>query len=449
MSTFFLDNLNESQEFNLNDAHESITCLRKQIIANNREVMIENKGGTPLIGLDRTVDMILACLIVNGHALLEGNPGLAKTFLCKTVAEMTGLAFRRVQFTPDLQPSDLVSRNTVTFEKGSPVIKWEPGPIFTNILLGDELNRASPKVQSATLEATEERSVTPLNRPTEYIRPKIPVDEAGLLEKYGPYYGMEKINPNSRDGQVFMVLATQNPIEQEGVYPLAEAQLDRFMFKIIFEYPELESLNKISKHAFSQSPVYDKANNKANDEANHVKALYFFSQLRRILLGKNASGLWFGDNNKKLRSRVECFIAFTHAGPVGMREDDESFAGLGMGQRESFQKERCEQLLQEWIRGGNHDLQSLAEKILAKLRQPDYPEVETGASPRALLRLIQAIHAWSFLKGGGNDVKPTWEDVEEMSEEVLRHRVRLTIGSRTMGGTPEKVINSLLEACRP
>jgi MoxR-like ATPase len=469
MVTFFLDNLNENQLFNLNDAHGSMMRLREQIIANDTEVSGKDKTENPLVGLEDTVDKVLACLIVNGHALLEGNPGLAKTLLCKTVAKMTGLAFVRVQFTPDLQPSDLVSGNTVTFEGGIPAIRWKPGPIFTNILLGDELNRASPKVQSATLEATEERSVTPFNRPKEVIRPKIPLDEADLLERYGPYYGMKKIgatgngapkgnDKGDKDGQVFMVLATQNPIEQEGVYPLAEAQLDRFMFKIIFNYPELFQLSEISKHAFFQPLAYDDnreiiKDDKAINEANHVKALYFFTRLRQLLLGKEAWSLWKDAHNERLRSRIECFIAFTHARPVGAKKDETSIASLGMGQRKSPQSETCDQLLKKWRVDGTNDQRDIAEKILEKLRHPDYPEVETGSSPRGLLKLIQAIHAWSFLKGkisnDGKCVNPTWDDVKAVSKEVLSHRVRLTIGSRTLGGTPDRVIEDLLESCTP
>ena len=169
---------------------------RDQIIAEIRKV---------IIGQEDIIDELLIALFAGGHCLVTGVPGLAKTLLIKTVADILQVDFSRIQFTPDLMPSDVVGSEIVEEKDGQRNLKFVKGPIFTNILLADEINRTPPKTQSSLLEAMEERQVT----------------AAGVT------YPMSK---------PFFVLATQNPIELEGTYPLPEAQLDRFMFKIELGY---------------------------------------------------------------------------------------------------------------------------------------------------------------------------------------------------------------------
>ena len=159
-----------------------------------------------VVGQERVLERVLVCLLAEGHLLLEGVPGLAKTLTVKTLAEVFGGTFHRIQFTPDLVPSDLVG--TRIYRPGNGEFATELGPVFCNFLLADEVNRAPAKVQSALLEVMQERQVTIAG--TTY-----PVPEP------------------------FLVLATQNPIESEGTYPLPEAQLDRFMLKVLVDYPEL------------------------------------------------------------------------------------------------------------------------------------------------------------------------------------------------------------------
>ena len=172
-----------------------------------------------IVGHEAIVDGVLTCLFVGGHALLEGVPGLGKTLLIRTLSEALSLHFARIQFTPDLMPADITG-TTVVVESPQPDgtmhrdFKFQPGPIFAQIILADEINRATPKTQSAMLEAMQEKSVT-----------------VG-----GTTYPMEK---------PFFVMATQNPIEQEGTYPLPEAQLDRFFFKLEVGYSSREELNEI------------------------------------------------------------------------------------------------------------------------------------------------------------------------------------------------------------
>ena len=159
-----------------------------------------------IVGQDEAVKQILSTIFVGGHALLIGVPGLAKTLLVNTIAKILGLQFNRIQFTPDLMPSDIIGNDILTQKKEFEFIK---GPIFCNVLLADEINRTPPKTQSALLEAMEEKSVT-----------------VG-----GATYKMSL---------PFFVLATQNPIEQEGTYPLPEAQLDRFMYSVFLDYPNID-----------------------------------------------------------------------------------------------------------------------------------------------------------------------------------------------------------------
>lgn len=168
-----------------------------------------------IVGHTTLVEQVLVCLLCRGHALLEGVPGLGKTFLIKTFGEVMDLTTTRIQFTPDLMPADIIGTNVlVRDDEGNQLIRFQKGPIFSQVLLADEINRATPKTQSALLEAMQEQNVT----------------VAGQSYALAP---------------PFIVLATQNPIEMEGTYPLPEAQLDRFFFKLKVEYPDHDDLLSI------------------------------------------------------------------------------------------------------------------------------------------------------------------------------------------------------------
>ena len=189
-------------------ATEEVQAIEKLMDARD---LISEQLKKVIIGQEEVIDQMLMTFFAGGHCLLEGVPGLAKTLTIKTLAQILNLQFKRIQFTPDLMPADITGTDVLEEERstGHREIRFIQGPIFANILLADEINRTPPKTQAALLEAMQEYHVT-----------------AG-----GTMYNLE---------QPFFVLATQNPIEQEGTYPLPEAQLDRFMFKIVIDYPSEE-----------------------------------------------------------------------------------------------------------------------------------------------------------------------------------------------------------------
>ncbi|MCG3197876.1 MAG: hypothetical protein GHCLOJNM_02370 [bacterium] len=176
---------------------------------------LKTEIGKVIVGHTEIVEGVLTCFFAGGHALLEGVPGLGKTMLIRTLSEVSNLRFSRIQFTPDLMPADIIGTDIISIdERGGRDFRFERGPVFANLVLADEINRATPKTQSALLEAMQERTVTVGG--TRY-----PLDEP------------------------FLVMATQNPLEMEGTYPLPEAQLDRFFYKLLLRYPNREDLQAI------------------------------------------------------------------------------------------------------------------------------------------------------------------------------------------------------------
>jgi len=182
-----------------------------------------------IVGYDDIIECVIMSLLANGHVLLEGVPGLGKTRLVSTLADVVHLRFSRIQFTPDLMPADITGTNIVQENaQGEKFLQFQQGPIFANVVLADEINRATPKTQSALLEAMEEKTVS-VGKITYKLEPP------------------------------FFVLATQNPLEMEGTYPLPEAQLDRFFMKLKVDYPSLSSLHTIlNRTTRSQEPVVER-----------------------------------------------------------------------------------------------------------------------------------------------------------------------------------------------
>ena len=203
------------QKIQSNSDVESVRILNSKYSEFKREI------SKVIVGQDKIIEQIMISVLSKGHCLLVGVPGLAKTLIVKTLSEVLDLNFSRIQFTPDLMPSDITGTEILeTDREGKKIFKFIKGPVFGNIILADEINRTPPKTQSALLEAMQEHKVTAA----------------------GTTYKLE---------EPFFVLATQNPIEQEGTYPLPEAQLDRFMFNLWLEYPEFEEELEIIKRTTS------------------------------------------------------------------------------------------------------------------------------------------------------------------------------------------------------
>ncbi len=203
--------------------------------------------GKVIIGQDDVIKFVLISIFSNGHCLLVGVPGLAKTLLVQTVAQVLDLDFKRIQFTPDLMPSDIIGAEILGEDRN---FKFIHGPVFSNIILADEINRTPPKTQAALLEAMQEKAVT----------------AAGVTHRLS---------------QPFFVLATQNPIEQEGTYPLPEAQLDRFMFNVALDYPTFKEEMQVVKNTTSTNkPTVEKL-------LNAEQIIYFQQLVRNIPVTDN------------------------------------------------------------------------------------------------------------------------------------------------------------------
>ena len=236
-----------------------------------------------IFGQDDIIKEVLLSVFGNGHCLLVGVPGLAKTLLVNTLAQVLGLKYKRIQFTPDLMPSDIIGTEILDENRKFKFIK---GPLFANIILADEINRTPPKTQAALLEAMQEKNVT-----------------AGGIK-----YELEK---------PFFVLATQNPIEQEGTYPLPEAQLDRFMFNILLDYPEFEDEITIVKNTTSEKKV------NLQTVLSPEEIIYFQNLIRRIPVNDNV-----------LRYAVN-LSAMTRPGTKKAHEKTNQYLEWGAGPRAS------------------------------------------------------------------------------------------------------------------
>jgi MoxR-like ATPase len=192
--------------------------------ATSQLTRVRTEIGKIIVGQQDVVDGVLICLLAGGHVLLEGVPGLGKTTLLRTLSKVMHLKYSRIQFTPDLMPADIVGSMIIDSDGGSKALRFQPGPIFAHLVLADEINRATPKTQSALLEAMQEHTVTSGTQTMELEPP-------------------------------FLVMATQNPIEMEGTYPLPEAQLDRFLMKILVRFPTRGELGTIVDRTIQKDEI--------------------------------------------------------------------------------------------------------------------------------------------------------------------------------------------------
>ncbi len=303
-----------------------------------------------IVGQTHLQDSMMTALLTGGHLLLEGVPGLAKTLAVKSLAEVLDVDFRRIQFTPDLLPADLVGTMVYDQKRGEFVPRQ--GPIFSNLLLADEVNRAPAKVQSALLECMQEKQVTLGNQTFRLSEP-------------------------------FMVLATQNPIEQEGTYPLPEAQMDRFLMKILMVYPNRKEEREIMNRMTTGDGV---AADLASGHAIPLKKVLVPERIQRMR--ELATRIYVDE-------RIKTYIldiVFATRNPEDYRLD------------------------------------------LRKL-------IRFGASPRASIGILSAARARAFLDGRGF-VLP--DDVKRVVPDVLRHRLLLTYEAEAEGMKPDDIIDQIL-----
>lgn len=311
-----------------------------------------------LVGQDELIDGILSAFIAGGHILLEGVPGLAKTLAVKTFAEVSGLYFSRIQFTPDLLPADVTG--TLIYEQAKSSFAVRKGPVFANIVLADEINRSPAKVQSAMLEAMEEGQVTIGEKSYELPRP-------------------------------FFVLATENPIEQEGTYNLPEAELDRFLMKMIVGYPASDDEREIVK---------------TQGRASSVPVSQVFSLADIALLRKLASNVVCDD---AVISYIVSIVTVTRPSN-NITQSYNNMRANNMRTKEN-----------------SHDITRY---------------ITFGASPRAGIALLIVAKAHALLAGRGY-VLP--EDVKAVALDVLRHRLVLSYEAAAGNITADEIIRRILD----
>ncbi|MDR2797677.1 MAG: AAA family ATPase [Treponema sp.] len=322
-----------------------------------------------IVGQQEMIEGLLMALIAGGHILLEGVPGLAKTLAVKSLADITGLSFKRIQFTPDLLPADLTG--TLVWEQASGTFSVRRGPVFAHVILADEINRAPAKVQSALLEAMEERQVT--IGETTYPLP-----------------------------DPFFVLATQNPIEHEGTYTLPEAELDRFLLKLLIRYPSMEEEIRILQMIASQNTW----SLRAGDQWTPLHPVLDAAALTRL---RAAADSVFMD------AQIAAYIVSVVA------------ASRPSASKPPALRSPAGRLPEEGI-----------EKAL---REGLYRYIAFGASPRASIALYRCSRIRALFEGR-SFVSP--EDVKAVALPVLRHRMVLSYEAEAEGLDPDAVISRLL-----
>jgi MoxR-like ATPase len=321
-----------------------------------------NEMARRISGQKEMIDGLLTALVAGGHILLEGVPGLAKTLAVKSLAEITGLEFKRIQFTPDLLPADLTG--TMIWEQANGRFSVRHGPVFANVILADEINRAPAKVQSALLEAMEEKQVTI-------------GEETHLLP------------------DPFFVLATENPIEHEGTYSLPEAELDRFLMKLLVFYPQPEEELDIVKN----SPPFSSVS------ANKGSALSPVLSREKLSLLRNAADSVHID--EEISKYIVSIVTATR--PASTRQV-------------------------------NAELQQRTENVKTDAESV-YRYVSFGASPRASIALYRCSRILAMFEGH-NFVSP--EDVKTAALPVLRHRIVLSYEAEAEGMDADAVITRIL-----
>lgn len=337
--------------------------------------IFKNEATKRLVGQENLVTDILMAFVAGGHVLLEGVPGLGKTLTVKTVAKMLGLDFKRIQFTPDLLPADITG--TLIYEQNKGVFSVRKGPVFSNIILADEVNRAPAKVQSAMLEAMEERHVTIGEKTYELPSP-------------------------------FFVLATQNPIEQEGTYNLPEAELDRFLMKLIVDYPCVEDEMKIVKSCGNVS----------------------FEPVNQVISSNDLNFLISACDKVNLDDKILKYIVSIINVTRPVFEKNSQF-GHSLKQNSAFSNNSS--------LGGKF---SSSSSMFVSKSSDITRAIQFGASPRAGIAMAKCSKVKALFEGR-DFVLP--EDVKSVACNVLRHRIVLSYEAAADNVQPDEIILRILD----
>ncbi|NLC45496.1 MAG: AAA domain-containing protein [Clostridiales bacterium] len=335
---------------------------------------IEQEIAKEMIGLKGIIHNVLIAVISGGNVLLEGVPGLGKTRLVKTLSKVLDLDFKRIQFTPDLMPSDVVGTNIlVRDEQGNSAFRFQAGPVFSNLVLADEINRATPKTQSALLEAMQEHTVT-----------------VGGVTRELP--------------QPYFVLATQNPLEQEGTYPLPEAQLDRFLFKLLLDMPSLDELHRIVDLTTGVQPMIASSTSNSLNNTEPLEA------------SESSVNFSKQEGAQKIADATTILQLKQLAAQVPVAKPVQDYAlRLVMNTHPQL------------------DTSPEVTKRLARY----------GSSPRGAQAIIQGAKVQALMDGRYN---VSFEDIRNIAYPALRHRISLNYQAVSEGKNSDAVIQDIINA---
>ena len=358
---------------------------------------LRSEMGKVIIGQNHLIDTLLIGLLSNGHILLEGVPGLAKTLAITTLAKAVDADFSRIQFTPDLLPADLIG--TLIYSQKKEEFLVRKGPVFANFVLADEINRSPAKVQSALLEAMQERQVTI-------------GDETYPLP------------------EPFLVLATQNPLEQEGTYPLPEAQVDRFMLKAKISYPQKQQERQVTigdeTYPLPEPFLVLATQNPLEQEGTYPLPE---AQVDRFMLKAKISY----PQKQEERDIMRMNLAGEGLPKVNKVTSPEDIVKARRVVEEVYMDEKIEKYIIDIIFATREP----AEYNLEKLQ----PLIAYGGSPRASISLAKAARAYAFIRRRGYVIP---EDVRAVCHDVLRHRIGLTYEAEAENITTEQIITDIL-----
>jgi MoxR-like ATPase len=403
----------------------------------------EGKNNIKIVGQNEMNHRLVSALLLNEHVLLEGLPGVAKTTAVKNLANEMCLFFNRIQFIPDMQPSDLIGKNEIVLKKGKQNknefdMEWHEGPLFANFILADEINRAPSKVQAALLEAMGEKQITPFGKEKRMIRhPK--VEE--YIKSYKSPKGFKKyskIDFHHLNSTQFSVFATMNPIEIEGTYPLSEAQIDRFCYKTIIRYPDYKYLQDITDLVFERQHRQEenyriKSSSTISsadypDKDDYFLSFCFLQHCRSHIFSTNQDNDTEEEKPKKQYRHIEGKL-------IEQINKIVYYSNFKNSEAQNNQINDPEQ----FVLRANMDKDVQAEK----LRNEDiFKFIESGSSPRGAENLLKASLVEAFINGID---KVSEKHIRTTAYDVLRHRIRLTIQAKTQHVTSEDVIDLLLD----